>query len=324
MSPPLPYTEAWLPGPHSTQFYTRVYKPSVDFTLTSVSNTTAGSSNSPTAILVFLHGAAEHCGRYTGMHEALANEGIVVWAFDLRGFGRTALGWSEGKGRSEYGNTDKERQMDDVEWAIGCVRKEYGEEVPVFLMGMSMGGGLALGVMCDERRTQHEAVQSIRGVIAASPCLTLTKGVPRVVMWVARAVALFWPYKIFPVKNKPEDLSRNPITNAEYLADPLIKTPGSFRSILDMIDLGASILSDGYLNWPKDTPVLLLHGTDDPVTSFESTKLLFEKLTVSDDMKSSIAYPDAYHELHNEPDGVREKFLADIVNFIRTQSVSEA
>ncbi|KAK7040551.1 hydrolase-4 domain-containing protein [Favolaschia claudopus] len=321
MSPPLPYTETWLPGPHSTQFYTRVYKPSVDFTSKSVSNTHASDeSNSPTAILVFLHGAAEHCGRYTDMHEALAKEGNVVWAFDLRGFGRTALGCSD-KGRSEYGNTDKERQMDDVEWAIGCVRKEYGEEVPVFLMGMSMGGGLALGVMCDERRTKHQLVQNISGVIAGSPCLTLTKKVPRVVMWVARAVAFFWPYMIYPVRNKPDDLSRNPITNAEYLADPLIKTPGSFRSLLDMIDLGASILSDGYLNWPKDTHVLLLHGTDDPVTSFESTNALFEKLPISDNMKSFIAYQGAYHELQNEPDGVPEKFLADIVNFIRTRSV---
>ncbi|KAF7333964.1 Hydrolase-4 domain-containing protein [Mycena sanguinolenta] len=292
-----PYTEAWLTGPQNTRFYTRTYK-----------------ADTPTAVLVFLHGAAEHAGRYTDMHTSLASQGISVFMFDQRGFGKTALDKEHRSKDSAYGKTDAQCQLDDMEWAIEHVQLEFGG-LPIFVMGASMGGGLVLGLMCDEKRASHKAVAAIRGVITGSPCLTLTKAAPRLVLWIVKFMAFFKPYMLYPIRNKPEDLSRDPVTNAQYLADPLIKTPGSLRSILDMLGLGAHILSTSYINWPKDTPVLFLHGTADPVTSCESTKALFEKLQAED--KTMITYPGAYHELHNEPDDVREKCLADVVAFIQ-------
>ncbi|KAJ6529990.1 Alpha/Beta hydrolase protein [Mycena vulgaris] len=272
MSVATPYTEAWISGPRDTRFYTRMYQ-----------------AERPTAALVFLHGAAEHAGRYTDMHRALAEQSISVFVFDLRGFGKTALDKDKKSKNSAYGKTDGESQLDDAEWAIEHVQAELGD-LPIFLMGTSMGGGLVLGLMCDPLRSSHKSVAALRGIIAGSPCVTITKAPPKAVVVFAKSVAAFKPYLLYPVRNKPEDLSHNPETNAQYLADPLIKTPGSLRGILDMLGLGAHILSSGYANWPKNMPVLFLHGTTDP---------------------------GAHHELHNEPDGVREKSLADIVAFIK-------
>ena len=72
----LPYSEAWLTGPSSTQFYTRTYTP-VMF-------------ESTKAAIVFVHGFAEHVGRYTHFHPLLSARGIAVFTYDQHGFGLTA------------------------------------------------------------------------------------------------------------------------------------------------------------------------------------------------------------------------------------------
>ncbi|KAJ6493208.1 Alpha/Beta hydrolase protein [Mycena sanguinolenta] len=232
-------------------------------------------ANTPIAVLVFLYGAAEHAGRYSDMHAAFAAQGVSVFVFDQRGFGRTALDKEYKSVDSAYGKTDPESQLEDVECAIEHVQLEFGG-LPIFLMERPwQGGGLALGLMCEsEKRAspQKAALAAIRG-------------------------------------SKPVSDSHQGVTNAQYLVDPFIATPGSLRSILDMLGLGAHVLSTGYVNWPKKTAILLLHGTADPVTSCKSTKALYEKLPAED--KKLITYPDAYHELHNDPDDVREKFLVD-------------
>jgi acylglycerol lipase len=118
-----PYTERWLLGPNSTQFYTRFYP----------------TSSPPKALLVFIHGFVEHIARYTQIHTSFAQHGIAVFTFDQRGFGRTALDEKGGKGRT-YGQTSWAAQFEDIEWAVLYARKEVGEqlEVPTFLMGHSM------------------------------------------------------------------------------------------------------------------------------------------------------------------------------------------
>ncbi|KAJ7636033.1 Alpha/Beta hydrolase protein [Mycena polygramma] len=308
MSTPNPYTEAWLPGPKDTMFYTRTH-----------------AAENPAGVLVFVHGAAEHAGRFTDMHRTLAERNISVFVFDLRGFGRTALDKEHKSKDSAYGKTDWDSQLDDVEWAIEHAHAEHAN-APVFLMGTSMasslaGGGLVLGLLCDETRRKNKAVAVLRGVIAGSPCITLSNPIPKPALWVFRKIALVKPYLVWPGRNKPEDLSRNPTTNAEYVKDPLIGSPGSLQSLSDMIRGGEQLLETTYVHWPEDMParqVLFLHGAADPVTSPESAKKLFEKLPAKD--KNMITYPGAHHELHNEPDGVREKSLDDVVAFIRAHT----
>jgi acylglycerol lipase len=116
-----PYKEVWLPGPQSTQFYTRTY----------------ACPSSPKAIIVFVHGFAEHVGRYTHIHPLFAANGITVFTFDQRGFGRTAQDEKEKSKGSAYGKTSWADGMRDIDWAVGHVKKEW-PEVPVFLMGHSM------------------------------------------------------------------------------------------------------------------------------------------------------------------------------------------
>lgn len=122
MSSSAAYSELWLSGPKATQFYTRTYTP----------------NSTPRAALVFIHGFAEHVGRYAHFHPLLSQREIAVFAFDQRGFGKTALDTEGNKSKdSAYGKTSWSEQMMDISWAIEHAKKTFSG-VPTFLMGHSM------------------------------------------------------------------------------------------------------------------------------------------------------------------------------------------
>jgi acylglycerol lipase len=109
------------PGPKSLSFYTRTYHP---------------SSGSPRGALVFIHGFTEHIARYEHVHNRWADRGFVVFTYDQRGFGRTALDPKKSPG-SSYGRTGDVDQIADIAWALR-VAQEANPTVPLFLMGHSM------------------------------------------------------------------------------------------------------------------------------------------------------------------------------------------
>ncbi len=118
------YTESWLVGPKSTKFYTRTYLPP--------------SQQTPIAAVVFVHGYAEHIGRYTHFHPVFAARRIAVFTYDQRGYGLTAQDTKGNKSKgSAYGKTSWKEQMEDVAWAIEHARETF-KGVPLFLMGHSM------------------------------------------------------------------------------------------------------------------------------------------------------------------------------------------
>ena len=114
------FEEIWVTGPAGTQFYTRTYK-----------------ADHPKALLVFVHGFAEHVGRYGHAHVKYPQKDITVFTYDARGFGKTALDVENKSKESSYGKTSWKEQFGDIEWAIGHARKEV-PGVPTFLMGHSM------------------------------------------------------------------------------------------------------------------------------------------------------------------------------------------
>jgi alpha-beta hydrolase superfamily lysophospholipase len=59
-------------------------------------------------------------------------------------------------------------------------------------------------------------------------------------------------------------------------------------------------------------PLLLIHGTDDPLTSPAGTEAFFKKLTQPD--KTLKIHPGMRHETHNETG--RDKVFAEIVEWM--------
>nr|VWP00378.1 Protein kinase C (EC [Ganoderma boninense] len=182
---PSTFTEEWLPGPASTQFYTRTYAP---------------AAASPRAVVLFVHGFAEYVGRYAWAHGVYAARGIAVVAFDQRGFGRTGMDAARRSAGSAYCKTSFAEQLADIEWAVRLVRARM-PGLPLFLMGHSMGGGLALAFAARAAApstSTRESIALLSGVVATSPLLVQTAPVPRPVQFVARMVAKVFPMLLVP------------------------------------------------------------------------------------------------------------------------------
>ncbi|KZT05769.1 alpha/beta-hydrolase [Laetiporus sulphureus 93-53] len=289
------YSEAWLTGPSDTQFYARTYE-----------------AADPKAVLVFVHGAAEHVGRFAHNHLLYAKRGIMVFAYDRRGSGRTALDQEHRSADSMYGKTDWKSELKDMEWAIRHVQSTFSS-LPVFLMGDSLGGGLILGFVARED-APRDVLSMLSGVIIASPTLLMVDQPPRLMRWIISLLCIVSPNVQFPFRNNAQNLSRNPETNEAYIRDPLIRTAGSVKIVRDLVTEGEALLEKNYQYWPEDMPVLFIHGTGDKITMHQKTVAFYDSLSTKD--KQVILYEGAFHELHNEPDGVAEKMVDDCVKFM--------
>ncbi|KAG7091183.1 hypothetical protein E1B28_010234 [Marasmius oreades] len=236
MSTTTPYAEAWLEGPFCTRFYTRTYH-----------------CSQPKAALVFIHGFAEHVGRYDHIHPQFSKHDIALFTFDQRGFGRTALDEKERSKGSSWGKTSWDQQMEDINWALKHAREEF-PRVPLFLMGHSMGGGEILGWTAGYG--SKTLIASLAGVIASSPLIQQTKPASKFLRWLGGKVSTLSPYTLIPAGLNPDDLSQNKAANEAYIKDPLIKQCGSLRGIGDMLNKGDELLEPKrYRHWPSNLPV---------------------------------------------------------------------
>ena len=114
------FIEAWLAGADGHQFYTRTYP-----------------ATYPKAVVLYVHGFAEHIGRYEHVFVQYPPRGITIFAFDQRGFGRTVLDLGHKSKDSTYGKTNWHLQLRDIEFFARYLAKEF-PDVPLFLMGHSM------------------------------------------------------------------------------------------------------------------------------------------------------------------------------------------
>jgi acylglycerol lipase len=92
-------------------------------------------SGSPKMVILCLHGLGLHAGSYTAFGERMSKDGVAVYAIDERGFGQF---YHRGEDKIDFDATMKD---------IGVVRELIAREhpgVPLFLMGESMGGAMAL------------------------------------------------------------------------------------------------------------------------------------------------------------------------------------
>lgn len=121
-----PFTEEWIQDSRKFAFYTRTYSP---------------PSGTPLkAGIIFIHGFIEHIARYNHVFPIWASAGISVFAYDQRGFGRTATDEKNKTAESSWGVTSWEQEMSDItEWVVR-ERKRLGAGVPLFIVGHSMVG----------------------------------------------------------------------------------------------------------------------------------------------------------------------------------------
>ena len=171
------------------------------------------------ATVLFIHGLGEHISRYATVFPVFASNGIKVLGWDERGFGQT--GRKNGILGHNGGDKVVLRDIAQVEARLRV------PGVPHFVMGQSMGGGLAL-----KYASTHPP--GLTGVIGCSPLVsTGSKTTPSLVeYWAVRSLSNV--LKTFVMNNPvdPKELSRDPQVVKDYSEDPLVHTYGSFETCM--------------------------------------------------------------------------------------------
>lgn len=227
------------------------------------------------AVLVNLHGLGDHSGLYPNLGSYFPARGVPVYAYDMRGNGRSP-------GQRAYLRRWHEYRG-DLDAFLGRVR-EWEGGLPLFLLGNSLGGLVVL-----EYALQHPA--GLAGVIAAAPPLGQL-GVPPVLMTLGRLLSRFFPRFSLNVGMDLSGLARDPSVVEAVLADPHFHRRGTARLSTEVTAAIARV-QDGAANF--SVPLLILHGSDDRMVPPDGSRRFFAQVRYPD--REFHEYPGAYHGL---------------------------
>ena len=243
------------------------------------------------AVLVIVHGHGGHSGVFERIIESVSDRNYIVYSFDLRGHGRSP-------GQRGYINSWTEYRADLT--AFLDLVKTQQPDLPLFLLGQSMGGIIALDYVL------NQPIQ-LQGLILMSPALGL--GISTWKLLVGRILSSILPRFALDSSRDFTTGSRDPEMVAACARDPLRHRRGTARlatellQTIDRVNARAGELQ---------IPLLILHGGADRITPLQSSQAFFAGVTQAD--KKMYEYPDSYHELQNDLN--YQEVLADMNDWI--------
>jgi acylglycerol lipase len=251
------------------------------------------TTTTPRSLVVVVHGILEHAGRYAEMAGRLNRTGIAVWAFDLRGHGRSS--------GSRVWINHFDRYLDDVSLVLAEARAAH-PGVPIFLFGHSMGGLIAL-------QTRLAAAVRLAGLIVSAPALHVAD---EFVPWLRKLAAFgsrWFPW-VRLARMGCSTMSRDPAVVADYRSDPLVhhgRIPT--RTGAEIIRVGEETCQRA---GDVKLPLLVLQGTADAVVQCQATEAFYQATGSGD--KTLRLFPGLYHDLPREPE--KAEICAEMANWI--------
>lgn len=230
------------------------------------------------AIVCIIHGFGEHSNRFNHVANYFNTQNITAYGIDLPGHGN-----SSGK----RGNV---QSLNDMMLAIDALYQHVileNPNIPIFLYGHSMGGGLVLRYLTITKKQPA-------GALITSPWLQLVnppKAWQTILGNMALVLGLNFPQETTLI---PEHLSRDPAVGKAYENDPLVHSKMTPRLFFAMRDNGAFLLRNDMV---FGTKILLVHGTGDQITSYKASEKLAQKHPDTIELK---LWNDLQHETHNE------------------------
>lgn len=232
------------------------------------------------AVIVCVHGLGLHNGTYEPFGKRMAELGYAVYAIDVRGFGA----WMENKGKERV---DFDLCLNDVRTTLKVVRRAH-PGVPVFLLGESMGGAIAL-------RVTSLYPELVDGLVSSVPSGDRFK---------QGKTSLKVALSYLSNKNKDINIGEGVVSQATqkeevrkaWLEDPLARVKMSPKELLQF---------QNFMNGNHDcakniekTPVLIVQGCQDKLVRPEGTVELFNHLSTTD--RQIVLIPSAEHLIFEE------------------------
>lgn len=255
----------------------------------------------PHQVLLCVHGLGFSSESFSEFGRAMAGRGFAVYALDVRGFGQ----WVS----RQNDKVDFEACMSDVEATLRALHKAY-PGVPVFLIGESMGGGIAL-------QAASRNPQLVYGLICS---------VPSSDRYAKLSSELIVGTRYLANKDKPIDVTSEIVDRTT--ADPKLRkewseestnrmklSPKELKQFTDFMkgNQDAAVLVD-------KTPTLMLAGFKDKLVKPEGTIELFNDLSTQD--KLLMVVGDGEHLLLEE-NQMTPQLEQLVIDWIRNEATTK-
>lgn len=273
-----------------------------------------------------VHGMAEHIERYDTFMQKMASEGWIC-------FGHNHLGHKASvKNDSELGFIAKrggdKLLVADVGNVARAVMEKYSKEakLPYVLMGHSMG---SFTVRLASLECSPDKL-IIMGTGGKNPLASIGLALIAIIKFFCGAKHVsklvdniaFGTYNDHFDKSRAKEdpsqwLSTDESVRQKYYDDKYCGFKFSVSAMGDLIRMIKKSNSDGwYAALPKDMPILLVSGSDDPVGNYAAGVHEVEnKLRKKDIPTECVIYGGARHEILN--DFSRENVIEDILEFVK-------
>jgi len=216
------------------------------------------------AVILCVHGLGLHNGTYADFGQVMSSKGFAVYAIDVRGFGS----FMEAKGRE---NVDFDGCLNDVQATLKVLHRAH-KGLPVYLLGESMGGAIAL-------RATAIYPELVDGLISSVPANDRFR---------QNHTRLSVAIHLLENPDKPFDVGKDIVSQAtnkqdlrdQWCKDPLNKLNLSpkellqFQHFMNQNHKAARLI--------QVTPVLFVQGCNDKLVKPMGTVELFNELATKD------------------------------------------
>lgn len=256
------HIQGWFSGSQGLELYYQRWQPQGD----------------PKGSVALVHGLGSHSAWFVNLISPLVESGYCVYAYDLRGHGRSP---------GQQGHIDHWAQYRDDFHHFYQLIRAHQPTLPCFVLGHSLGGIIVLDYAL-------HYPGALSGVIIIAPAIG-NVGVPTLKLALGRLLSWICPRFSLDTGLDRQGGSRDPAIVKAYELDPLRHTRGTARLATEFLRT-RQWLSDRLCQLTM--PMLVLQGGGDPVVSPDSVRQMFDHIQTTD--KEYHEYPDAYHDLHND------------------------
>ncbi len=246
-------------------------------------------------MVLLVHGMGEHSSRYTDyvIPELLAKHFGVI----------TYDNFGHGKSTGKRGHCPNYDALMEVMNGMFSKTKDLAKDLPVFLYGHSMGGNLVINYVLRNKPV-------IAGAILTSPFLRLAFQPPvwkitlgKFMQKIAPSVTLSSGLDVNTISRIPEEVEK-------YQNDPLVHDKVSPNFSFPIVEAGEWAIENAST---LETPVLLLHGTDDQIIDYKGSQEFSENTNQAE----LVLLEGGYHELHKDLE--KDKLLKIITKWMQNK-----
>jgi len=243
----------------------------------------------PKAVLLTVHGLAEHSGRYLNVVNHFVPPGYAVYGIDHLGHGKSDGTRVYVERFDDYTNTLK---------VYFDMIHRWQPDKPIFLVGHSMGGLISAVYLLD-----HQT--ELAGAVLSGPVVKVPSNITPVLLLMGNILSALIP-RFGLLGLDADGVSRDPAVVKAYVSDPLVHT-GKTTARLSSEMVKAMQLVNSQAG--KITlPVMIVQGSADKLVDPAGAQMLYDAVSSAD--KKIRIYDGFYHEVFNEPE--HDKVLRDV------------